>query len=98
LVASGCNQPWRTCVACGRKAPQAELQRMALKGDRVLWDPRRRLPGRGAYICPQRECLGVLARDRKKGRIFRRQISEEAWAELIDIASNEASPLFGKNG
>lgn len=86
MAACGSDQPQRTCVACGRKASQAELRRMAISGGRVLWDPRRRLPGRGAYVCPRRECLEALARDRKKGRIFRRQLGEEAWAELIDIA------------
>ena len=73
-------------MACGRKAPQAELKRMAVSGGRVLWDPRRRLPGRGAYICLRRECLEALKRDRKKGRIFRRQLGEEAWAEVVDTA------------
>ncbi len=83
MAPSGKNQPQRTCVACGRKAPQGELLRLAVSGDRVLIDPRRQLPGRGAYICPKRECLEALARDRKKGRIFRRQLGEGAWSELV---------------
>ncbi len=85
MKARGRHQPWRTCVACGRKEPQDELLRFALSGDRVLWDLSRRLPGRGAYICPRQECLDALTRDRKKGRIFRRQLGEEAWAELVSI-------------
>ena len=83
----GSRQPQRTCVACGRKAEQSELLRLVISGGRVLWDPRRRLPGRGAYICPRQECLEALKSDRKKGRIFRRQLGEEAWAELISIPS-----------
>jgi predicted RNA-binding protein YlxR (DUF448 family) len=86
LTARGRNQPQRTCVVCGRKAPQAELERMAVSGGRVLWDPSRRLPGRGAYICFRRECLEALKRDRNKSRIFRRQLGEEAWAEVVDTA------------
>lgn len=81
----GGKQPGRTCVACGRKAAQNELLRFALSGGRVLWDRRRQLPGRGAYLCPRQECLEALKCDRKKGRIFRRQLGEEAWAELSNI-------------
>jgi uncharacterized protein len=78
----GSREPRRTCVACGRKAAQNELLRFALSGDRVRWDLGRSLPGRGAYVCPRQGCLEALKHDRKKGRIFRRQLGEEAWAEL----------------
>jgi predicted RNA-binding protein YlxR (DUF448 family) len=82
LKSRGSREPERTCVACGRKTAQNELLRFALSGDRVRWDLGRGLPGRGAYVCPRQECLEALKRDRKKGRIFRRQLGEEAWAEL----------------
>jgi predicted RNA-binding protein YlxR (DUF448 family) len=38
-------------VGCGRRAPQAELQRLALRDGALVPDPRRRLGGRGAYVC-----------------------------------------------
>jgi predicted RNA-binding protein YlxR (DUF448 family) len=85
LTDRGSREPIRTCVACGRKASQKDLLRFALSGDRAFWDLDRRMPGRGAYICPRQECLEALKRDRKKGRIFRRQLGEEAWAELTSI-------------
>ncbi len=85
-------------MACGRKAPQSELLRLAVSGGRVRIDPLRRLPGRGAYICPRRECRQALMRDRGKGRIFRRQLGEEAWTELFTSLENEASPVSEENG
>jgi len=45
--------PVRMCVACGRKAPQADLARFALGPDGIATG---RTPGRGAYVCPSGDC------------------------------------------
>ena len=48
--------PLRSCVACRRVRPKAELLRVARSrgaGPRV--DARG--PGRGAYVCPETECV-----------------------------------------
>ncbi|KMY67776.1 hypothetical protein AAU61_07810 [Desulfocarbo indianensis] len=81
-------QAWRTCVACGRKAPQGELLRLAVSDGRVRRDPKRLLPGRGAYVCQGRGCLQTLAKDRKRARAFRGRLGEDAWSELF-IESGE---------
>jgi predicted RNA-binding protein YlxR (DUF448 family) len=48
--------PQRTCVACRRTMPKRELNRVVRTTDgNVRFDPSGRMPGRGAYICP--ECL-----------------------------------------
>ncbi len=50
--------PQRTCHACRRKAPQAELLRFVCGPKRqAILDLRRKLPGRGAYLCPRLACL-----------------------------------------
>lgn len=50
--------PQRTCHACRRKAPQAELLRFVRSPEeRVTLDLRGKLPGRGAYLCPRLICL-----------------------------------------
>jgi predicted RNA-binding protein YlxR (DUF448 family) len=46
--------PERTCVACRRRAPQAQLLRLrAVAGGPAAG----RGPGRGAYVCRDRRCL-----------------------------------------
>lgn len=78
------NIPLRTCIACGLKAPQAELLRLALVKGEVRPDPKRRLGGRGAYICKNKDCVEHLARYGKKKRVFRVRLNENAWAGLLD--------------
>ncbi|MDR2444144.1 MAG: YlxR family protein [Deltaproteobacteria bacterium] len=65
--------PIRSCVGCRTKQPQGQLSRLAVLFDdgrpKVTYDLKRRLPGRGAYICADNpKCLarviqkGLLAR------------------------------------
>ena len=46
--------PIRTCAGCGRKAPQAELQRFHAKGDELVAGIG---PGRGVYTCRRLACF-----------------------------------------
>ncbi|HEU0167520.1 MAG TPA: YlxR family protein [Chloroflexota bacterium] len=43
-------EPIRTCLACGARAPKAELLRLVLRDGAVTRDERQRLSGRGAYV------------------------------------------------
>jgi len=56
--------PIRRCVVCGVRSPQAALLRLARGAAGVTADPRRRMPGRGAYICAAGDCLQRLATKR----------------------------------
>jgi uncharacterized protein len=66
---SGVRFPVRTCVACRARRARSELLRLA-RGDTgaLELDPKRRIPGRGWYICSDKpECrlvksLGRFAR------------------------------------
>jgi uncharacterized protein len=61
-------------VACGRRAPQAALTRLAVRDDRVVADPTGGLPGRGAYVCDA-ECARAAIDRRALNRAFRRAVS-----------------------
>lgn len=54
--------PRRTCVGCRQSRPAGELLRVALSEGRVVVDPSRRLPGRGAWMCPSQACVPRAAR------------------------------------
>jgi predicted RNA-binding protein YlxR (DUF448 family) len=66
------SQPIRTCAGCGRKAPKAALYRFVARSGRLVADPARRAPGRGAYTCPRLACFErAVAR-----RAFQRTLRE----------------------
>jgi len=59
--------PIRTCLGCGHKRPQKELKRIVLKDGALILDEKSKIPGRGAYLCPQGECVSRLLK--KRGRL-----------------------------
>ena len=68
--------PVRTCAGCGRKAPQAELVRFAVR-DGVLFAGRTE-PGRGAYTCRRLACFVRAASRHAFNRVLRRNVSVDA--------------------
>jgi hypothetical protein len=49
--------PARTCVACRARRPKRELIRIVRTSDSTLViDATGKRNGRGAYLCPQRDC------------------------------------------
>ena len=61
--------PTRTCVGCGRKAPQPELLRFVARGGELALGARQ--PGRGAYTCPRLPCFERAAARRAFNRTLR---------------------------
>ncbi|MBA3245361.1 MAG: YlxR family protein [Actinobacteria bacterium] len=62
----------RTCIGCGRKAPQAELLRFTAEDGALV--PGRRNPGRGAYTCRRLACFERAAARRAFARVLRRNV------------------------
>lgn len=54
--------PQRTCVGCRRLRAKGELLRIARTPAGVRFDPHQLLPGRGAYVCPDPDCIAAAAR------------------------------------
>ncbi len=64
----------RTCIATRERQPDTELLRVVLDPrdpNRLLADPGRRLPGRGAWITPDVTALELAEQRRAFGRAFR---------------------------
>lgn len=50
--------PMRTCIGCRAVRPKRELLRVVRTVDgQVVYDPTGKRSGRGAYFCPEAECL-----------------------------------------
>ena len=69
------SEPTRTCVGCGRKAPQLELVRFAAPTGVLQVDPGRTLPGRGAYTCRRTSCFERAESRRAFARTLRRTVT-----------------------
>ena len=63
--------PVRTCVGCRERASRADLLRVVAVEGRLVPDPRRRLPGRGASLHPDQRCLDLAERRRAFPRALR---------------------------
>lgn len=80
--------PERTCVGCRTRRPQAELVRVVLRQG-VVVPAVPGAPGRGAYVCPDHECLAAAQKKRAFTRAFRSAAvlqgeAEEAVTEIIE--------------
>jgi len=65
--------PQRTCIGCRQKRPKDTLVRLVRGADgRVRVDDRGRAPGRGAYVCPDPDCLGRALNAGRLGHAFKR--------------------------
>ena len=68
--------PVRTCIGCRKRELAADLLRIVAQSSSpdsvaIVPDPRRRLPGRGAWLHPVSACLSTAERRRTFGRALR---------------------------
>lgn len=94
--------PNRTCVACRQPRPKASLVRLAVANGKVMVDPLARLPGRGAYVCPDRGCRdAALKRDaaavRRALHVPPRVATVEADTLRAAVADTTAAMQFDSN-
>jgi predicted RNA-binding protein YlxR (DUF448 family) len=68
-------EPIRSCVGCGRKAPQGELLRFVAEGGRLVAGPNK--PGRAAYTCRRLACFERAVSRRAFNRTLRQTVQVE---------------------
>ena len=75
--------PMRQCLGCREMKPKKELIRVVRSPEgEIGLDFKGRAPGRGAYICPDRECLRKAIKARALEKAFSAQIPEEVYTKL----------------
>lgn len=76
--------PMRQCIGCGEMKPKKEMTRVlkTAEGDIVL-DMTGRKNGRGAYLCPNSECLKKAIKCKGLERSFKMPIPKEVYEMLV---------------
>ena len=75
--------PMRQCVGCREMKPKKELIRVVRSPEgAVSLDFRGKLPGRGAYVCPDSACLARARKARALERAFDTALPPEVYAAL----------------
>lgn len=76
--------PMRQCVGCREMKPKKELVRVvrAPDGGAITLDFRGKAPGRGAYVCPDAQCLKKAIRSKALERAFDTAIPQDVYDAL----------------
>ena len=77
--------PQRQCTGCREMRPKPELIRVVRSPQGELSiDSRGKVSGRGAYLCPNPECLKKAIRSRALERALETKIPDEIYARLTE--------------
>jgi len=75
--------PQRMCVGCQEMKPKKQLIRVVRTPDETIEiDPTGKRSGRGAYICPEVECLKKALQGKRLEKALKSPISGEVIDEL----------------
>ena len=75
--------PMRHCLGCREHKPKKELIRVVRSPEgEISLDFKGKLPGRGAYVCPQVACLSKARKARALERAFDTTLPPEVYEAL----------------
>lgn len=77
--------PLRKCIGCGESKDKRELVRVVRnKEEEVFIDTTGKAHGRGAYICPTKDCLKKAIDNRGLNRSFKCQVPKSLYDKLSE--------------
>ena len=81
--------PMRQCLGCREMKPEKELIRVVRSPDEtaISLDFQGKAPGRGAYLCPNPDCLKKAIKSRALERAFSAAIPQEIYVRLEEEMS-----------
>ena len=75
--------PLRKCTGCQEMKPKKELIRIVRTDEGTFrLDPSGKMQGRGAYICPNEQCLEKAHKSKGLERSFKEKIPQSVYEEL----------------
>jgi len=89
-------QPIRRCTGCGESKPKRELVRVVRSPEgEISIDKTGKKNGRGAYICPNPECLKKAKKAKRLDRSFEMQVPDEIYEQLEKELSTDGDAQQG---
>ena len=84
--------PMRMCVSCRERFAKKELIRVVATPDgQTVIDPTGRMPGRGAYVCHNPECMKKALEKQGFDKGLHKKVDEETIREGLDQIREEDS-------
>lgn len=84
--------PMRQCTGCREMKPKKELIRVVRSPEgSVALDFKGKAPGRGAYLCPDLQCLKKARKSGSIGRVLEVEIPAEIYDEMETVMEQEAA-------
>ena len=89
----------RSCVACKRERPPREMLRVVRTPEgEITIDEAGRVSGRGAYVCPEPQCVALCLKKRLLERSLKCEIPETVKTRLKELAHvDESSAALVEN-
>lgn len=83
--------PMRQCMGCREMKPKKELIRVVRSPEgAVTLDFKGKAPGRGAYLCPDLQCLKKARKSGSLGRVLEVEIPPEIYDGMEALMEKEA--------
>ncbi len=75
--------PLRKCNGCGEQKDKRELVRIVKNADgEINLDLTGKMSGRGAYICPNAECLKMARKSKRIDKAFETAVPDEVYDKI----------------
>ena len=91
--------PQRMCVGCREMKNKRELLRVVRTPEgQIDFDPTGKKAGRGAYICPQIDCLNTAIKGKRLQKALEHDIPGEVVVTLRERLPGAASAMVDNEG
>lgn len=85
--------PIRTCVACRTADAKRGLMRVVRLADgSVVFDPKGKTPGRGAYVCARQSCIAQARKQKKFERSLKADAISDGLFEELELQAARLGP------
>lgn len=81
--------PQRKCVGCNEMKDKKALLRIVRSPEgEISLDLTGKKNGRGAYVCPNKDCITKAVKERRLERALEKPVSEEVYQQILEDLEN----------